>query len=292
MGGYADGARGAMDLERPPIAKKQVRFVDFDVKPGRKYRYRMMLALDDPNHPRDETQEPDITTLDPDALKRVKGEIARETKAGRRYGLRYTDYSEPTDIVSVPSGERYYAGETSRPGTIRINNVEIVTNEPQAKVLTVKWDGKLGVFAPAEQTVLRGGVLDTEADVEVIHPILGDLRKIPKYSLQTGGIVLDMFGGDHLPSNEKEPEKAPGETLILDAEGNLVVTDETTDVAGYRRYIFPEPKEKKEAAAGEGYSPEFEMTPPGESGYPGGYPGAGGKSKKAPRSSYKGGSRS
>jgi hypothetical protein len=134
-------------------------------------------------------------------------------------------------------------------------------------VLTVQWDDKLGVFAPTEQSVYRASVLNIKADVEVIHPILGDLRKIPNYQVRTDGIVLDMAGGDNLPGTDKEPQKAPGETLLLDAEGNLVVTDEADDVVGYRKYIFPEPKEEPmEPGSGDTFNMDEPMMP---AGYPG-----------------------
>jgi hypothetical protein len=168
----------------------------------------------------------------------------------------------------LPSNEQFYAGSTSRPGTSKINGVDVVTTEPQAKVLTVQWDDKLGVFAPTEQTVSRASVLNAKADVEVIHPILGDLRKIEGYAVRTDGIVLDMVGGDNLPGADKEPQKAPGETLVLDAEGNLIVTDEADDSVGYRKYIFPEPKEEPVEASAAGSTPDM-----GEAMLPPGYPG-------------------
>jgi hypothetical protein len=278
-GGMMGGA-GGMDLSTyRVVSKKQVRFVDFDVQPERKYRYRVQLVMQDPNHPMDAVSAPEITSLDEKARERIKAIEAEDTKQSKARNREVRTYwvtspwSEPSEIVSLPSPNRFYAGENTPSGTIRMNNVVIPTNEPQGKVVAVQWDSKLGVFAPAELTTHRGSALNTKSDVEVIHPMLGDLRKIPDYTLQTDALVLDMAGGEYLPGTDRNaPERAPGETLIIDAEGNLIVTDEAIDVEGPRKYIFPEPKEKPMAAAGpEGSSMEDAMAPPG---YPGGYPGA------------------
>lgn len=285
MGGQSFGG---MNFETfRPVPKKLVRFVDFDAKPGRKYRYRLQLALEDPNRPRDPEMDPDPNTLDEEVRVRIKPLEAAEAKSGsdkRRYFYITSDWSEPSNIVSVPSSEKFYAGETV-PATV-LNNIAgatVPTGEPAAKVLTVVWDSKLGVFAPAEQVVHRASVLNTKADVEVLHPVLGDLRKIENYELSTDGVVLDILGGDKLFSpDSKEIIRAPGETLILDAEGNLVVTDEARDIEGYRKYIFPEPKVEKPKkddsdSAGSSLGPMGSMGPSpmggtgkGPPGYPSG----------------------
>jgi hypothetical protein len=298
--GMGSGGGGNINFETyRPVAKKLVRFVDFTAESGRKYRYRVKLVLEDPNRPRDPDLEPEPTTLDDEVLKRIKAVEAGEAKGGQRRFLVFSDWSAPSDVVSMPSPERFYAGETI-PGTpINIGGATIMTNEPQAKVLAVTWDPKLGVFAPAEQTVHRASVLNTKADVEVIHPVLGDLRKVEGYDLKTDGVVLDILGGDKLPGTEntKEIVRAPGETLIMDANGNLLVTDESRDIEGYRKYIFPEPKKEEPKDKSKSDDSESSMGPmPGGSSMgptPGGsakgppsqsYPsGKGGKTPKSPK---------
>jgi hypothetical protein len=283
-----------MNLEPPRSgAKKLVRFVDFTAQTGRKYRYRVMLVLEDPNHPEHPEMEPDPTTLDGEVLKRIKGLEPAEVKSGQRKYYITSDWSEPSAVVSMASPERFYAGETILGTPINIGGATIATSEPVAKVLAVTWDPTLGVFAPAEQSVHRASVLNTKADVEVIHPVLGDLRKLEGYEMTTNGVVLDILGGEKLPgaAQSKEDVRAPGETLIMDAQGNLVVTDEARDIEGYRKYIFPEPKPEpkdKSKSDSEGSSSMGPM-PGGSSMGPApggssssknqGYPGGSGKGK-------------
>ena len=59
-----------------------VRFVDFSVQPGHKYRYRIQLWLEDPNRPTDLQMEPRETELS-DAVKvRLKEVTCAEGEEG------------------------------------------------------------------------------------------------------------------------------------------------------------------------------------------------------------------
>jgi hypothetical protein len=301
--GYGSGgmSSGPVDFETyRPVSKKLVRFVDFEAQPGHKYRYCVTLVLDDPNRPLDPASEPDPTSLDEKVRERVKtAEQAEEKKAEelkkaggdpadarQYYSYIKSPVSEPSEVVTMPSSEWFYAGESVPAATITINGATIATNEPSSKVLAVQWDATHGIFAPAEQVVHRASTLNYHGDIEFLHPTAGDLRKYPNYDLHTDGIVLDMFGGEKLPGtgDSKEPIRAPGETLIMDAQGNLVVTDEARDIEGYRRFIVPEPKVEAppKEASGPGASMSEGMAPPSASGsYPGGK-GKGGKPGGAP----------
>jgi hypothetical protein len=276
-----------------PVPKKLVRFADFTAEPGHKYRYRVIVVLEDPNHPKDPAMEPEPTALDETVRERIKNKVEPvEEKSGQRRYYVWSDPSEPSAVASLPSPERFYAGEAIPGATVPIAGISVAISEPQAKVLSVAWDPKWGVFAPTEQTVHRASVLNFKTDVEVIHPVLGDLRKIEGYDLKTDGVVLDILGGERVPgtAESKEIVRAPGETLIMDAEGNLVVTDESRDIEGYRKYIFPEPKkeEPKDKSKSEGDEaspyPSMPMAPGagGKGPQQKGYPGAG-KGPKMPK---------
>lgn len=289
MGGGSFGGGGAINFETyRPVAKKLVRFVDFTAQAGRKYRYRVKLVLEDPNRPKDPDMEPEPTTLDDEVLKRIKGLEAAEAAGGQRRYFRPSDWSEPSDIVSMPSPERFYAGATIPGATTYIGGAAIPLAEPEAKVLAVTWDPKLGVFAPAEQSVHRASVLNVKADVEVIHPVQGDLRKVEGYELKTDGVVLDILGGEKLPGTaaSKEDIRAPGETLIMDAEGNLLVTDESRDIEGYRKYIFPEPKKEEPKDKSKSDDTGMSSMGPAPGGSEGPRTGGSGSGKGAPSQSY------
>jgi hypothetical protein len=293
MGGAGMGAGmtgyggGEMSL-RKPVAKKQVRYVDFDVEPGRVYRYRMLVVLEDPNRPREASMAPEITSLDDKARDRVRAleaEDARKSQAAGRAVRTYfvsTPLSEPSAAAKLPSTDRFFAGEGTPGSVIRMDRVIVPTGDPQAKMLTVKFDAALGAFIPAELAAQRGAALNTKQDVEAIHPLENDLRKIPDYAMRTDAVVLDVLGGDYLPGTDRNaPERSPGAALLIDAQGNLHVADEAIDVGQYRRFIFPETEKKTGDTQGYGAGPP----PPGSDsmGPTPGYPGSNQKGKN-PRS--------
>jgi hypothetical protein len=90
------------------------------------------------------------------------------------------------------------------------------------------------------------------------------------YDFKSDVLVLDVRGGQQLPTTNKADidHKAPGEVLLMDSEGALIVHNELDDVLEYTNNIFKEPEKPKVIATeDEGYP-----------GYPGsgyGYPGAG-----------------
>ena len=50
-GMYGDGMYGAGMTYGPTVDYLLIRFFDFNVEMGKKYRYRIQLLLEDPNHP-------------------------------------------------------------------------------------------------------------------------------------------------------------------------------------------------------------------------------------------------
>jgi hypothetical protein len=237
---YADGFDHANF--KPPV-KKMVRFVDFDVKPGRKYRYKVQLVLRDPNHPKLPSEAPDITTLDDKVRERIKKLEAAEAQTKRREYWLKTPESTPSEVVSFPNSEHFYAGEAVQPKEISLKELKVPGGEPSAKVMSVVWEPRIAAFVPAEKTVRRASYLVGKVDTEVVHPVIGDVRKLPGYPQTTEALVLDIAGGELLPGvDPRSPVRAPGATLIMNRSGKLVVTDEVHDVDGYHRYYFPEPK--------------------------------------------------
>lgn len=86
---------------------KMVRFFDFVAKPGRSYRYRVAVFLEDPNRPSDPMAGPDKSILEASVVQRL-GEIEAEdekffkkTGERRRTFDRQTAWSEPSNIVTV-----------------------------------------------------------------------------------------------------------------------------------------------------------------------------------------------
>ena len=80
--GSGFGGGGGINFETyRPVAKKLVRFVDFTAETGHKYRYRVRVVLEDPNHPRDPDMEPEPTALDETVRERIKKRLKNEETA-------------------------------------------------------------------------------------------------------------------------------------------------------------------------------------------------------------------
>jgi len=85
-----------------------VRFFDLTADPGKLYRYRVKVLLEDPNRPRDPKAAPAVRTLDAEARKRVEeveaqdAEYNKDARRPKRTYFRKTDWSEPSNIVTIP----------------------------------------------------------------------------------------------------------------------------------------------------------------------------------------------
>lgn len=150
-------------------------------------------------------------------------------------------------------------------------------------------DSKKAVDVPAKWEVFKGSAINfTLPEVDVIHPVLGEKRKIEKYTFQTNAVVADMRGGDEIPlvtGVHNNPLKAPGEIMFVDSAGNMHVRDEVDDIEYFHRFIEPEQTEAKQKPKDGGLDGLMGMPGigmPSGGGIPGGLPGAppGGRPKR------------
>jgi hypothetical protein len=257
-----------------PVANKLVRFVDYDVRPGRKYRYKLQLVLEDANHPGNVNLDPEITSLSETTQKRVKALDAEDAKKSTpnnkfRTYWQYTPDSPVSEVAAIGKLENFYGSDAEATPLVSLKEFKVPLGEPKAKVLVVQWIEKLAAFVPADRLVQRAAFLSGPHDVEIVHPVLGDVRKAANYPHNSKALVLDIAGGDQLPGTDnKNPIRAPGETLLMDRSGKLVVVDGVADVDAYRRFVFPEVKKEAAAPAAEMYD---DLSAPGEFGLEG-YP--------------------
>lgn len=251
MGGMMSGMGGYMSA--PLMKYKLIRMTDFNVEPGHKYRYRVKVVLDDPNNPAMSTAPP-ASALNDKVSERLR------TPEGKQTYRQSEEWSAPSEVVSMPSAQWFYAGEVDNDaGQMLVSDTRPVRREPTAKALAVKHDPTNGADVPTEQTVYRGSTLNLKGDMEVIHPVKGEFRLLKDYVLRTDAVVADILGGETIPlvnRDRGEKMKAPGEILIIDGDGNLLVQDESEDVMEFKRYVRSEEEQT--------------MTPMDDMGVPGG----------------------
>jgi hypothetical protein len=201
------------------VTHKLLRVFDYSVQPGKKYRYRVKLGLENPNfgvH-----------------VRYLKNPGAPENKESIRLAKEWT---EPTPVVTVPEGYGVLAGSVE------------ASRDPWAKLLltAIKPDG---LVAAAEVRVQRGSVANKREKVEVIDPRDGTRQPAADVDFKTRMVVVDVFGGKMVSGPKRRvesPINAPGEVLLLDAAGNLVVHNDMEDLGDYNYRLPPKPEEKVE----------------------------------------------
>jgi hypothetical protein len=244
-GGYGYGGMSGMAAARGPRAEfLLVRFYDLSAKPGRKYRYRVQVLVEDPNHPQDPRMAPNERSLDEDVKTRLKEVEAREETDNRRYYFVRTEFSEPSDVISLDLNATALAGDVEAARSTSLPNFDgtMPTAEPTGELISVVWDSDYACDVPALVKVHRGSVLNFTKTAKVIHPVQLIYKEMPDYDFQTDHVVVDMLGGQELPSSDaidEEPLKAPGEYILIDPRGRLFVRNELEDAEPFDRYAPP-----------------------------------------------------
>lgn len=225
-----------------------LRFFDFDVQPGRKYKYQVRLVMADPNRGirRD--------WLDSSVLERMG-------KEDKRYRL--TDWSKPSATIGIPDAGSVRLVETKPPSD------KVYNAEPSIELLVEAYDvdndGK-AMQAETKEEFHRGSVANMTKDAEILVQRNQFIEPRPDFKFHTGITVLDVRGGDRLSRDMDEPASV----LLMSPAGQLTVRKQLDDEGDVERYdtIFTKDNTRRgrRSPADERYGP-----PPGA--YPGGYPG-------------------
>ncbi len=204
-----------------PAPFRLLRVFDYTVERGNRYRYRIKLLLANPNYnvPARYLKNPDKRPKD------LQGEYVVTP-----------EWSEPTEIVTIPNGSDVLAGGVkggSRPDLVR------------AKVLLTSIDPETGIEASVEKDLERGALANAlETDVKARDPRGQSTIDIAKVRFQSDMVVLDIYGGRTL-GRRGSTLVSPGDVLLLDAKGNLTVHSELDDLADYESAKPPEEEQDR-----------------------------------------------
>lgn len=258
MGAFGMGQR----VEQPEF--KLIRFFDFHdftgvdktcPQPGRKYVYRIRIAVEDPNFPASIASQPRNSTLSNEVYKRVEkltaqsNELAKTNPANSRNSMMWSDYSAPSAPVSLPGIFETFAGPVEPPA-IKIypidanSSIEFQSKPPKAKVVVTKWSPQYGARLPIFLDVSRGTVVDKVGIIDVPDPIAMEVKKLPDATVKTSNVVLDITGGRPIGISPAEDQTEPGVLLMFDPMGGLEVVDEIESQRSYRLYSFADEREK------------------------------------------------
>ena len=239
-----------------------LRFFDFTVEPGKKYKYRVTLVLADANAGMPEG------ALAPAVLDRHRQEsvAAKAKNTQRNYIRRIEAWSEPSPTVGIPLSGNVRLAEVKVPSAEKFND------EPIAKLLVESFDvdeKNNAIQAAKEREFRRGSVANMvdKADYLGDGPWI-DVREGFKFT--TGMTLLDVDGGKTLGKNML----SPGRVLVMGPAGDMYVRNEIDDkpIVENHRLIFDQ-KDKHKLGG-----PEEGPGMPGAGGRPG-RPGGGGRGR-------------
>ncbi len=269
-GGYAGGGGGGLGPDGEPRAPHWLlRFFDFSVEPGKKYKYRVQMAMLDPNQ-NYQGRYVDAGSLDSAVINRVRDEKkARPTRpnAPPPTPFRLTEWSKPSRTVTIPlAGSVNVAG--AKPATEQFNS------EPKATLLIQSFgiDEKgNAIQAAKEKDMQRGSVANMTEDAEVLADQGRAIDPYKAFKFQTDITVADIRGGERLTRKDTRPARV----LLMGPAGQLFVQDEISDaevVESHRATFAKEPPGGAGGFMGEGgYG--------GGRGAPGGRGGEGGRGR-------------
>ncbi len=225
-----------------------LRFFDFDVQPGRQYRYRVQLLLHNPNYG-------------------VPQSLLEDEKHGKEQYVRsdQPEWSEPTEPILVPPDSRIIAGRVLPPTRPTIDPLP-----QQGWIKIEQWWPPNGREASEKFLCLRGTALDFPGRVypppreAATAPAKGTTSKAGQQAdllgttgaaaqtsrdglefnvdYKTGALLVDMRGGERL-SNKYRELTSPGEYLVLQADGTLKVYSEIEHITEFEKGEEPEPVE-------------------------------------------------
>ncbi len=253
MSGY--GGMGMMLRVEDQPDYKLIRFYDFrDFSgadpaapvPGRQYVYRLRIAVEDPNFPANPGLQPRSGSLSSEVFRRVEAETAKATETKRRNSVRWSEFSEPSGIVSLPPTSAVFAGQVTPAQTRKMQlggkEIDVQMRPPTGKLVVSQWSPEYQVPIPAELEVTRGSVLAKRGDVNVPDPLALIVKKLPDADVNTQGVVVDLAGGEKLAISTDETQLAPSVMLWFTPDGGLKVSDEITANRDYRLYTTPDEK--------------------------------------------------
>lgn len=193
------------------------RFFDDTVEPGRRYRYRVRLALTDVN-----ANQP-AKFLDPTVSTR---------QAKDKSSYRMTEWSDPSPVAVVPRPGLTYVAQTK----------DMTSAEPEARLIIKSVDSDHAAEIAMDNWYPRGSVLNFAQKAKIIWSTLYKIdleepQDSPEFNFLTGLTLVDLDGGDQLvPKNRNL--MAPARTLMMDSSGRLLMQNELAQGKTIREYDF------------------------------------------------------
>ncbi len=245
MGMGSLGFRSA-GIERNPVQHKLLRFYDFrgfknPPQPGKQYVYRVRYSVNDPNFPANPRMQPKVSSLNVESATRVLDKMAEAEASGKRTYERWSEWSEPSNPVSLAPLEEHFAGPvmpaSTNSWTINNREVTIPRSPAKARIVTSQYSDEFGTRVPMRLEVSEGSVLAGKEEVaSVVDQLSRQVKALPNAELVSDVTVVGLGGGEKLSIVDELTE--PGSWLLMKSDGSLEVTDEIADQEMYRIHSY------------------------------------------------------
>jgi hypothetical protein len=217
VSGYAGGGARVTELPRG-VDYWLLRFFDFTVEPGKKYKYKVQLVLADPNY----GIPASAGMLDPAVLDRQAKDAAKTSKK-RVPMYRLTEESAPSPAVGIP------LEGAVKLATAKLPNAELHNAEPVASIWAETFgtdDEGTPIQVAKQKDYARGAVVNVNEKMFQVDANHQWREPVDSYPLYTNITLLDVDGAEKLPGKDMV---APSRVLVMDAAGELSIRDETED---------------------------------------------------------------
>ncbi len=222
--GMGEGMRGGGRLSSRPVGASLpvfnwdnktpdvlLRYFDTSARPGRKYRYKVRLVMIDVNN------ISSVQHLDPSVTDR------RATVKKKMLKYRFTDWSKPSPIASVPLPARVYLAAVKPAKEANYNS------EPEAELLVKALNAEYAAEIALLRYFPRGSVVNLHDKATVIWANHYEAESEPKFDFRTGVTLLDFSGGEKLSKRNKKLVE-PARAVFMDPAGRLSVQSELDEV--------------------------------------------------------------
>ncbi len=255
---------------------KLLRFVDFAVNLNRVYRYRVRLALEDPNYPRAKSLAPRTSDLKTQVGDRVQVLEAADAdaiaklapgKKHERSSKQYTPWSKESSPVVTHKPVELYSSKAVGSWTVMKtpngkSEVSVETMPLKAAIVYAEWSPDLSLLVPHKKNeVERGTVLsgiayvgstsNPEPGLDAIHPVSKVIKWVKDFKFSNPVTIADIRGGQPLAAEKRGKDKDPlpsgGEVVAYDPlTGELVISREFESTLPYQMLGFTHERPSEE----------------------------------------------
>ena len=161
---------------------------------------------------------------------------------------RPTKWSEPVAVSVGGTSPEFFVDTVEAPRTARVGNSEIPIEEAKVSMVTELENSDLsGIEMAGKKEFSVGDLMNFSEPITIMHPVSQSVHFLEEANFETGATVVDVMGGErlNLPKGEPVQYSLPGESLVMDSNGQFRVNNDIEQRTS-ARHALRTPDEKSE----------------------------------------------